>query len=148
MKGASLLLLLLSLVTGVESAPPGQGIDQPQLAGEAARFAQAWVEGDTRVLEQAMNAEGIRLKLPDEEHLSILPRQAQAALGSFLGRHMKGEAQVARVALAEGDSGKGFAEVRWATGTQGVSEPMVFTIFFGFELQDLEWRITEIRVLI
>jgi hypothetical protein len=95
-----------------------------------------------------MNPSGIRLHLPGEEHMLIQPRQAQAALRSFLERYPGGEARVTRVSLAGGDPRKGFAEVRWRTRAQGIGEPVMFTLFVAFSLESEAWRVTEIRILL
>lgn len=90
---------------------------------------------------------GIRLHLPDEEHLLIRPRQAQAALEEFLNRYAAGEALLPRVSLAGDDGQMGFAEIRWQTTSPGLSEAVTFTVFLGYALKDERWTVTEIRVL-
>ena len=125
---------------------PGTAI-QSMLEGEALRFAQAWEREDTRLLGEVMVEDGIRLHLPGEDHILIRPRQAQAALGAFLERHIGGEAQVTRVSLAGGDPEKGFAEIRWRTGSPGAADPTIFTLFVAYALENESWAVTEIRVL-
>lgn len=124
-------------------APP-----QSVLEVEASRFAQAWGAGDAVALGRTMNSAGIRLHLPGEEHMLIQPRQAQAALRSFMGRYPGGDARVTRVSLSGGDPRKGFAEIRWRTRAQGVGDLSTFTLFVAFSLEGEVWRVTEIRVLL
>jgi hypothetical protein len=114
---------------------------------EAARFARAWLEKDTRALGDLLAEGGIRLHLPGEEHQRIEPRQARAALDAFLDRYLEGGVETTAVSLAGGDRGKGFAEIRWQTGSPGVTEPIIFTLFVAFVSVDEEWVVTEIRVL-
>ncbi|MFH1763678.1 MAG: nuclear transport factor 2 family protein [Gemmatimonadota bacterium] len=148
------LLVLAALVPGALApgalAPcalaPGPAA-QSILEGEALRFAQAWEGEDLRLLGELMAEDGIRLHLPGEDHVLIRPRQARAALGAFLERYAGGEADLTRVSLAGGDLGKGFAEIRWRTGSPGVPEPVVFTLFVAFSSENDRWSVTEIRVL-
>lgn len=150
-------LLVLALAVIIPAAYPGplegaRGADtapvQSVLEAEAGRFAQAWSAGDAQALGRSLNPGGIRLHLPGEEHMLIQPRQAQAALRSFLEKYAGGEARVTRVSPAGGDPGKGFAEVRWRARAQGIGEPVMFTVFVAFSLESEGWRVTEIRVLL
>ena len=133
------LVILATLFSGCPA--------QTALEGEALRFAQAWEREDTRLLREFMVETGIRLHLPGEEHVLIKPRQAQAALDAFLEGYSGGEAQLSRASLAEGNSERGFAEIRWQTGSPGVTEPVMFTLFVAFAFEDEAWAVTEIRVL-
>jgi hypothetical protein len=123
------------------------GLPWQTLESEAQRFAQAWTAGDAQALGRALNPSGIRLHLPGEEHMTIQPRQAQAALRSFVGRYPGGDARITRVSLSGGDPRKGFAEIRWRARAQGVGEPVMFTLFVAFSFEREAWWVTEIRVL-
>lgn len=120
---------------------------QNTLDEEAAAFARAWTEKNGAELRTRMVETGIRLHLPDEEHLLIRPRQAQAALEEFLNRYAGGEALLPRVSLAGDDGQEGFAEISWQTTSPGLSEAVTFTVFLGYALNDERWTVTEIRVL-
>jgi len=133
------LLILAALLSG--------GPIQDLLEGEALRFAQAWGREDTPLLREVLVERGIRLHLPGEEHVLIKPRQAQAALDAFMEGYSGGEAQVSRVSLAEGNAEKGFAEIRWRTGSPAVAEPVIFTLFVAYAFEKERWAVTEIRVL-
>ena len=135
-------LTLLALAVLLPGAGP-----QSVLEREALSFAQAWEREDIRLLGEVMAGKGIRLRLPGEEHVLIRPRQARAALGAFLERYAGGEAQVTQVSLTGGDPDKGFAEIRWRTGSTGVAEPVIFTLFVAYALENESWAVTEIRVL-
>ena len=129
------------------SLPVSGPVLQTPLEREAIRFAQAWEEEDTRLLGAIMARDGIRLHMPGEQHVLIRPRQAQAALQAFLDRYDGGETEVTRVSMAGGDSGKGFAEIQWRTGSPGVVEPVIFTVFVAYAFESESWVVTEIRVL-
>lgn len=146
----SLLALPAPLQLALESEPGWFDPRPPRsaLEAEARRFAQAWSNGDVQTLAGAFHPKGIRLNLPDEAHMRIQPRQAQAAIRSFLQRHPGGDARVTRVSLAGGDPHKGFAEIRWRARAQGIGEPVLFTIFVAFSLESGGWRVTEIRVFL
>jgi len=151
-----MIFSILALVIGVSGSQPGLPISlgyqldpdfQSTLEEEATLFAGAWTDKDAAALRDRMVATGIRLHLPEEEHVLIRPRQAQAALEEFLSRYGDGEASLSRVSLA-GDEGKaGFAEIRWQTTSPGLSEAVTFTVFLGYSLNDERWTVTEIRVL-
>jgi hypothetical protein len=128
------------------SASFGPGPAQPALEGEVARFAAAWDAGDLQVLGKAMRAEGIGLHLQGEEHVSIKPKQAQAALRSFLDRYPGGESEVTKTSTAGGDPVLGFAEITWRTRAPGLPDPVIFSLFVGYALEGDTWRVTEIRV--
>jgi len=135
------LLFALTLLSG-------PGALQATLDQQVGTFSRAWVEKDSRALGRLLAKEGVRLHLPGEDLLMIRPRQAEAALESFLGRYTAGEARVARVSRASGGSEKAFAEVTWRTGSPGVSEPVIFTLFVALALDGGDWAVTEIRVLL
>ncbi len=120
---------------------------QSVLEGEAVKFSDAWGGKEVQELGKMMAQDGIRLHLPGEEHHLISPRQAQAALGTFLERYPAGEPHVTRVTLAGGEPARGFAEIQWETGSPGVSEPVIFTLFVAYAQLSESWSVTEIRVL-
>ena len=127
---------------------PSQQESQTVLEREALEFAGAWGRKDTAVLREAMAPKGIRLHLPGEDHHVIRPRQAQAALQAFLERYSQSEAQVVRVSMTGAGPEKGFAELRWTTGSPGITGPVIFTLFVAFAFENESWMVTEIRVLL
>jgi hypothetical protein len=94
-----------------------------------------------------MAREGIRLHLPGEDHQLIRPHQARAALDVFLRQYSSGRTEVSRISPTGEGSEEGFAEVRWVTGSPGLAEPVIFTVFIGYGLTGDGWVVTEIRVL-
>jgi hypothetical protein len=94
-----------------------------------------------------MAADGIRLHLPEEEHVLIRPRQARAAMDAFLERYGAGETRLTRAPLAGGSTDRGFAEIQWNTTSPGLPDPVIFTLFVGYVLKNDRWTVTEIRVL-
>ena len=137
------LVLAGSAYESVLPSTPSQSV----LEAEAERFAQAWVVKDVGRLGEFMAEEGIKLHLPEEEHLLIQPRRARAALQGFLGRYAGGEAEATRVSPVGVGTEKGFAEIRWRTGSPGLTDPVIFTLFVGYAYVDEGWVVTEIRVL-
>lgn len=133
---------LLAVAALLQGSPP-----QSALEAEVQRFAEAWTSKDSGFLSGSMMDEGIRLHLPEEEHLLIKPRQAGAALSAFLKLYSGGNAEVSSVSYAKGDQRKGYAEIRWMTVSPGVPEPVIFTVFVAFSLEENAWGVTEIRVL-
>lgn len=145
-----MIILMLALGIGVSGLPlelPLGLSAQNTLEEEAALFARAWTEKDAAELRARMVPTGIRLHLPDEEHLLIRPRQAQAALEEFLKGYADGEVLLSRVSTTGDEGQRGFAEIRWQTTSPGLSEAVTFTVFLGFSLNDERWTVTEIRVL-
>jgi hypothetical protein len=135
--------MTLALALSALAASP----QQPALEGEARRFAQAWARRDGTALESMMRAGGVRLHLLGEEHGSVPPRQGRAALLELMQRHPGGDPRVGRVAAAEGDARKGFAELRVETRAPGALAPVILTVFVGFALEGAGWVVTEVRVL-
>ncbi|MBT8395818.1 MAG: hypothetical protein HKO65_18490 [Gemmatimonadetes bacterium] len=135
--------LLLMALTGLLVYPAPQSV----LELEAEKVASAWSEETVGLLEDLLAEGGILLHLPDEEHIKIRPRQARAAISSFLGRYGTGETSVTRVSLSGEPAERGFAEITWRTSSPGLSEPVIFTLFVAFLNADDRWTVTEIRVL-
>lgn len=146
MKSLILLLGLLQLDTS-PGAPSELWYQEVALREEAARFAQAWVEGNSGELAGMMEPGGIRLRLRGEDHYSISPKQARVSLRSFMNQYEGGEAEVARVSVAVERADRGFAEIRWDCRVSGTSEPVIFTLFVAFSRTGTEWRISEVRIL-
>jgi hypothetical protein len=111
------------------------------------RFAGAWIEKDTPLLRSFLAQDGIRLRLPDEEHQLLRPRQAQAAFDTYLGKYEGGAAEVRMVSIAEGNPDRGFAELRWRTRSPGLSDPVILTLFLAYAREGERWVVTEIRIL-
>jgi hypothetical protein len=131
------VILLGVLAFGTSSVGSAQEPAPPALQAEADRFASFWNAGDYAGLGTMMLPTGIRLRIPNEEHVSISVRQAQASLKEVMARNPGGDAQISRV--FQGGSGPtgGFAEI---------PEPVIYTIFVGFTLKDEAWMVSEIRV--
>lgn len=140
------MITSLALVTGL-LAGIGPASVQPTLEEEALRFSERWLAKDDEALGGSLSSDGILLHLPDEKHNRLQPRQARAAIQAFLRRYPEGEVAVTRVSQAEGDVGRGFAEIRWTTGSPGAGEPVIFTVFVAFAEAGDSWDVTEIRVL-
>ncbi len=151
MSTSQVLLALGPVLLGFQLAGLGgqTGPDPSQLAlrARAEWFARAWAQRDASALGEALLPQGIRLKLPGEEHILIPPRQAEAALHSFMEGYEGGVTTVSQVSLAGGDPRKGFAEIRWETRGIGGPDRVEVNLFVGFGLEDDVWRVTEIRVL-
>lgn len=143
----ALLLVLGVLVNPVPLPGPGGAGPQPALEPVALRFAEAWQAADGQALGGMLRSSGIHMDLRRERHVSIQPRQAQAALREFLHGFSRGEAQVVQAAPAGGDPRKGFADIRWRTQSLGGGVEVTFTVFVAFALEGEGWRVTEVRVL-
>jgi hypothetical protein len=140
-------LVLLAASWGAGFLAPASALGQEALEPVASRFAQAWQTGDVDGLGEVLRASGLRLHLLGEDHLSIPPRQVEAAIRGLLGRYFPGETQISRVATAGGDPAKGFADIRWRTGPRRGGEAVTFTLFVAFQLGEEGWEVAEIRVL-
>lgn len=151
MSMSQVLLVLGPFILGFQTAGEGRAIslhpEQPDLRARAEWFATAWAQRDASALGGALLPQGIHLKLPGEEHILIPPRQAEAAIRSFMEGYEEGAARVSQVSLAGGDPRKGFAEIRWETRGLGGPDPVVVNLFVGFGLEDDVWQVTEIRIL-
>ena len=139
---ASVLILAMALGCFPTSPSP-----QSTLEDAALRFARAWFQGGGGGLERLMKAGGIRLHLPGEEHRSVPPRQARAALDDFLKRHPGSEPRVIRATTSEGDPRRGLAELRLEPRAVEGGEAVIFSLFVGFSLEPDGWVVTEVRIL-
>jgi hypothetical protein len=136
--------LILTCVLGIQiqTAAP-----DPTLEDAAVRFVRAWADGEGKTLEGMMREAGVRIHLLGEDHRSISPRQARAALEDFMKRYPQEELRLTRTARAEGDPNLGLAELRLSPRAPQGGGPVIFTLFVGFALEGGEWVVTEVRIL-
>ena len=135
------------ILAGLLGVQPQTAAPDPDLEATALRFARAWALGDGKTLEGMMRSAGVRIHLLGEDHRSIPPRQARAALEDFMERYPGEEPQITRTATAEGDPGLGLAELRLTPGAPAGAGSVIFTLFVGFALDPEGWVVTEVRIL-
>lgn len=135
--------VLLAVVAWVA---PAQG-QNPEMESSLQAFLAAWQSEDGAQLEAALLVTGVSLRMGNESHGPVRPRQAAAALRQYMADRSPGEFMVHRVSSAGGEPERGFAEVEWSTRVRGTTEPIGYTVFVGMVRSDGGWAVQEIRIL-
>ena len=139
-------LLVVALCAAVPGRAPTPAV-QVSLEGAATSLARMWERGSTDLFPQILVASGIRLRVRDEDHVSLSRRQAVAVLRDYLGGHRTESTRLERVAEVGGSPLQGYAELRWAVVHEGASVLTEHSVYVGFVREDEVWRVFEVRVL-
>ena len=140
---ALLATVLCAAVPGSMASPGAQA----SLEGAATNLARMWERGSTDLFPQVLVANGIRLQVRGEDHVSLSRRQAVAVLRDYLGTHRTESTRLERVAEVGGSPLHGYAELRWAVVHQGASQLVEHSVYVGFVREDEVWRVFEVRIL-
>jgi hypothetical protein len=141
---ACLTLLAVLGTLGVMGAE-AQSSDPMQQA--AAEVARAWASGGDRAVVAHLAGGRISLHLEGNVSAALPTRQAGVVLRDYLRGYESGEVEMGRVALVEGSSERGFAEIQWSARRVGTSQTLVRTIFLGLREESGSWLVDEVRVL-
>ena len=141
--GPVLLLCLLHLPLSGAAVH----MSQPSLEGAAANLARMWSRESADLLSEVLVASGIRLRLANEDHLSLSRRQAVAVLRDYLGSHRTESIGLVQATEVGGSPLLGYAELRWDVVHEGASQAFQHNVFVGFVREDEAWRVFEVRVL-
>ena len=142
--GRILALGAIAVAVGV-SAPAvclGQDLEQA-----AAAFAAQWSAGDVSRLESRFSQTGVRIQWEARPLGALSPQRAGASIREYLENREAASAQVSRTGEVGGEPLRGFAEIRWESRIQGMSEMVTRTVFVAFVYEDGAWRVAELRVL-
>lgn len=122
-------------------------VPQPSLEGAAGSLARMWARGSVDLLSEVLVANGIRLRVADEDHLSLSRRQAVAVLRDYLGTHRTESIRLEQANEVGGAPLRGYAQLRWVVVHEGASQAFEHNVYVGFVREDEAWRVFEIRVL-
>ena len=128
------------------SGAPAVGLAQ-DLEQTAARFATQWAAGDVSRLQSGFSSSGVRIQWEARPLGALSPQRAGASIREYLGNREAASAQVSRTGEVGGEPLRGFAEIRWESRIQGMSEMVTRTVFVAFVYEDGAWRVAELRVL-
>ncbi len=147
--GALAVGLALTGAFGGTAELAGQGGPDAarDMNGTLERFLSAWTGDDATALEAVLSPDGVTLRLDEDAHGPVRPRQAAVALRQYMGERRDGRFRVERVQLAGGEPARGFAEVAWTTVVRGTSEPLGYTVFVGLTRSGQRWTVHEVRIL-
>ena len=140
----ALLVAVLGASTPGSSPTPAS---QASLEGAATNLARMWERGSIDVFVQVLVANGIRLRVGGEDHVSLSRRQAVAVLRDYLAGHRTESTRLERVAEVGGSPLQGYAALRWTVVHEGASQLVEHSIYVGFVREDEVWRVFEVRVL-
>ena len=140
--GLILGMLGVSVGAGAPAVCLGQDLEQA-----AAGFATQWAAGDVSGLQARFSQGGVRVQWEARPLGALSPRRAGASIQEYLENREAASARVSRTGEVGGDPPRGFAEIRWESRVQGVSETVTRTVFVAFVYEDDTWRVAELRVL-
>ncbi len=118
-----------------------------QLLITARQLAGSWASASDRGVTSRLASGRVSLHLEGRFSANIPTRQAVAVLRDYLRAYDRGEVELARVALVEGSSDRGFAEFHWVARRAGTSQTLRHTVFLGLQQESGRWMVTEVRVL-
>lgn len=137
-------VLLAACLLALPAPPPVQVLD---LGATAAGVAVMWAQVDVGGITELSASAGIRLQILDQRYLPMTARRVAAALRELFSARRVGTARVIRATEVGGEPRQGFAELEWTRAAAGGQSPERFIVFVGFTLEEVGWRISEIRVL-
>lgn len=123
------------------------GQEGEQLLVIARQLAGSWASASDRGVASRLASGRVSLHLEGRFSANIPTRQAVAVLRDYLRAYDSGEVELARVALVEGSTDRGFTEFHWVARRAGTSQTLRRTVFLGLQQDSGTWVITEVRVL-
>jgi|GEM_PF-1740666 len=122
------------------------GQEGEQLLVIARELAGSWASGSERGVTARLVSGRVSLHLEGKVTVNIPTRQAVAVLRDYLRAYDSGAVELARVALVEGSSDRGFAEFHWVARRSGTSQALNRTVFLGLQRESGQWMVSEVRV--
>lgn len=134
----ALALTLLAAATGARA----QDI-RPFAEG----LAHAWERGDVNALGNRSAKAGLSLDVGGERVGPVSSRQVGALLKRVFDDRETISVRVGSAREMHGENKRAFVELNWVTRSRGTSIPDSTTVLFSLELDQEQWRITEIRLM-
>jgi hypothetical protein len=135
------LTLTVALLAAATSAR-GQDV-RPVAQG----LAHAWERGDVNALGNKAARSGLSLELVGERVGPVNSRQGAAILKRVFDDRETISVSVGSAREMHGENKRAFVELTWVTRARGTSIPDSTTVLFSLELDQEQWRITEIRLM-
>lgn len=126
------------------------------LIGEAAEAAlnetaeltlSHWIESDAQGVAELFVDERVQLTFTDVEGDGLRPDQATRVLMQWFDRYRVVRAEADRVFITRQNPSTGFFEFDWHVVASGTTEVLEYSVFFGCEIVENQWRISRISVL-
>ncbi len=111
------------------------------------RLAASWQRGDAGGIAARFADDGVSIALGGAKTGPVGARQASAMLRRLFEERETLRVQIGRARVVGGDPAKAFAELDWTARSRGTTIPVRATVFLALQLEQGEWRITEIRLL-
>lgn len=118
-----------------------------ELKPAAQRLATAWARADVNTLGNQVARSGLSLDVGGERVGPVVGRQAAAMLKRVFDERETMSASVGAAREMHGENRRAFVEITWVTRSRGTSIPDSTTVLFSLELEQEQWRITEIRLM-
>jgi hypothetical protein len=138
--------LVLGMLVVVGAGVPAECLGQ-NLEEAAAQFAAQWAVGNVSQLQSCFSQSGARIQWEARPLGAFSPQRASASILEYLENREAASARVSRIGEVGGEPPRGFAEIRWESRIQGMSEMVTRTVFVAFVYEDGVWRVAELRIL-
>ena len=137
-------LAVLALVL-VPSLATGQRSDDLRSAFREVAFD--WARADAGAVVRHMVPTGILIDASDGRMGPLSDRQATALLRQLFEQGETVSVDIVMLESVGGRPPRGFASIIWTTRPRGTEVPVRRTVYFGLQLIDGVWRISEIRLI-
>ena len=137
-----LLALALAVIPSLGSA---QGGDDLRTAFRYVAFD--WARADAGAVVRQMVPSGILIDASDGRMGPLTDRQATAVLRQLFDEGETVSVDIVMLERVGGRPPRGFASIIWTTRPRGTEVPLRRTVYFGLQLIDGSWRVSEIRLI-
>lgn len=117
------------------------------LRGLVAGIARSWGRGDAAGVLASVSDAGVRLQMPGGVASRQSRRRAEAVLRRLLDDAEGSRTSAGMVSVVGEAPARGFGELLWEGGAEGMPGLVRTVVYLGFELENGRWRLTEIRLL-
>jgi hypothetical protein len=135
----------LTVTVALIAAASSVGAQEIRTAAE--RLARSWERADVNAIGNQAAEEGLSVELGGERVGPVSSRQAAAILKRVFDERETMSTQVGSAREMHGENRRGFVELTWVVKSRGTSIPDSLTVLFSLELEERQWRITEIRLM-
>ena len=141
---ASRLVLACALAL-VPSLASAQRSDDLRTAFREVAFE--WARADAGAVVRHMVPNGILIDASDGRMGPLTDRQATAVLRQLFEQGETVAVDIVMLERVGGRPPRAFASIIWTTRPRGTEVPVRRTVYFGLQLIDGAWRVSEIRLI-
>lgn len=106
-----------------------------------------WARADAGAVVRHMVPDGIIIDASDGRMGPLTDRQATALLRQLFDLGETVSVDIVMLERVGGRPPRGFASMIWTTRPRGTEVPVRRTVYFGLQLIDSRWRVSEIRLI-